>query len=61
MAVMNQTWGEWYDANLRDSVPKLDPRSDAWAKKIADILMEDDVAKEASMAKHPTRKPIKRK
>ncbi len=45
---MNQTWGEWYDANLRDYVPKLDPRSDAWAKKIAHILNEEAPGGEAS-------------
>ncbi len=54
MAVMNQTWGEWYNANMKDYVPS-DPATVAWTIKIVDILMEEDVAK------HPIRKPIKRK
>ncbi len=55
--MMNQTWGEWYNANMKDYVPDWSrhPKLEAQLKEIVDILMEEDVAK------HPTRKPIKRK
>ena len=59
MAIMTQTWGEWYDANLKDWEPS-DPRSAAsfnyYAMIIAAILNAD-----TEMSKHPVKKPIKRK